>query len=316
MSNVDTLDTAAIFRSVDAYRAECARSASDNVDANRNANTCSGCGCAEDSYVVDMANDIIICTNCGSVDSRPAGCTWDKFNHCTVYWPLFSKGRSAGYNATFYSNEKLRNANATDPKCYDSYIEAAKLYGYYLTGGQPEQLSKERIRRISKILDCPRFGERWWQTKKRVCNMAENENCISEDVIAWLRRWFENYKQAFKYMREHNMFPDRASKNLLNYNYVYTQWLHIHDYVYGTRWHALYGWWFSLVKTEKRIQKCDSDWKLIIDFLNEHRNTDLPYIPLSQASKRHSMVQGKDGHERVQRARFNSTGRGASEFLE
>jgi len=241
------------------------------------------CGMSKTNQWLDVVQDLLVCPHCGLIDNIPAGCEWVDLDHRSVFRPDRGKKHSAVYNPTYYSNEKLRNANATDPACVASFYEAVRLVGGYLSGGDPTQLSKDRIRRIAKLLGCKEYGERWWKIKKKVCCGRLRQQYMSEHTIYWLQSSFEQYKTAFQHMVKYNMFKKKRSKNLLHYNYVYTQLLKIHDAVYGTDWLKKHGWWFNLVKTRKRIVQCDEDWEQVLEYLNREHNTCIPFFPLADS---------------------------------
>ena len=162
-----------------------------------------------------------------------------------------------------------------DPRVVPSYIRGVRILGRYLTGGDLTLLSKQRLRRLSKQLGCKEYGERWWKTYKVVNNIPEGENRIPEYVIAWLKTWFELYKMICRHMIKFGMLGNR--KTLLSYNYVYRQLLWFHDHAHGTDWLGKYGWWFNVVKTQKRGVQCDQHWKYILDYAKEKQGLDLPY---------------------------------------
>jgi hypothetical protein len=174
------------------------------------------------------------------------------------------------------------SANA-EPRCVPSYIDAVRECAIRLTGGSPRQLSKQRIRRIAKAFGCNRkYGERWWQTYKRVNLLPETANRMPEDVRAWVMQWFNLYKLACKFMIRHGFIVNR--RTLLSYNYVYRQFMAWHDEWFGTQWEPTYKWWFNIIKTPKRLQQCEQNMQLVIKHMNKANMAapkTIPFIKIS-----------------------------------
>lgn len=229
---------------------------------------CAGCGSSEESFQINYEDDTRVCTTCGTVDPVSVGIEWDPFHYRSVYKPHTTKGRSSPYNHNFYSNERLTQANATDPRVPPVLIYYIKKAGNILTGGDNRLLSRERIRRLCKLFGSPESAERWWQIYKRVNSLHASEKQMPGSVLYWLKKSFEYYRSSMKHMINHKLFKNRKSKNLLNYNYVYRQLLLIHDYIYDTNWEESERWRFKLVKTPKRLQKCNEDWSEVVHFMN------------------------------------------------
>lgn len=256
---------------VDRLRAENPVSDGRPNPSNASADACVHCG---HCLAVDYTNDLRICQNCCIVDAVPLFCQWSYITQGHVAHTDITHLRqytSAAYNHEFYSNEKLDQANGTDPQRPEVVVQAIRQIGGYLTGGDTRLLTETRIRRILKFLGKSKYGENWWQLYKRVNFMPENEDCIPEDVIAYLKRGFRSYLTACLYLMKHN-FLNRT--RVLCYNFVYRKLFELHDEENGTSWWEQYGGWFKQLRSQRRVKQYETDWAKVLHFIkNDMRKT-------------------------------------------
>lgn len=205
---------------------------------------CEYCG---GNYVCDYQNDIKSCGVCGIVAHQPLMCERTYIGNRAHAHHSSRRWTSAPYKHEFYSNEKLNQANNTDVRRPQEVVDCVAEIGHILTNGNNRALTEKNIRSILRMLGCSKYGENWRQFYMRVNNLPEEQDCIPEHVIAWLKLMMEKYLICIRDLISHNQIPVKRVKN---YNYVYRRLLLVHDILTGSNWHQLYGNKFKTLKSE------------------------------------------------------------------
>lgn len=81
------------------------------VDKGNAEGTCKECHSPDNSLVLDVKNNQLVCRLCGFVDSEPVQCEWDNSSHQLLLGGNYMRRKTVPYNHCYYFSEKLRCAN-------------------------------------------------------------------------------------------------------------------------------------------------------------------------------------------------------------